>query len=193
VEAPRPVRIAKSTSPARVVRVPAKPSPDPVPVVTNAEDETVTERDNAPARARAWRIGAIYLVALAAMYAGFLALELRGPRAGGALATDALVLFSAVAAALAVGGLVVTLGPVPRSIEVTPTAVVVVEWTGRRRKFPALDDLRVDVVRRYSANFLSSAAVETVEVSDGRRRRTYQLTTGLLAEHRPTPKSPVTV
>ena len=179
------MRIAKSPGPARVVRVAATRPPAPA-----SEPVDVSRRDNAAAVRRGWRIVAIYLVVLLAMYLGFLALDLRGPGARGALAIDGLLVFSAVAVALGVGGLVVTLAPVPRSVEVTSTAVVVVEWAGRRREFPALDDLRVDVVRRYPANFLSSVEVEAVELTGGRRRRTYQLTTGLLPEHRPTPKEP---
>lgn len=183
----RPVRIAKPNGPARVVRVAATPGSSLAATAAEPVELAGSRRDNAPAVARAWRIGAIYLVALAAMYAGFLALELRGAGAGGALATDGLLVFSGVAAALAAGGLVVTLAPVPRSVEVTPTAVVVIEWAGRRREFPPLDQLRVDVVRRYPANLLSRTEVEAIELSGGRRRRTYQVISGLLPEHRPSP------
>jgi hypothetical protein len=193
VASPRPVRIVKSPGPARVVRVAANPPTTLAPAPTSAPAEAnavpVSKRDNSAARARAWRIVAFYLVALAAMYAGFLVLELRGPGAGGSLALDGTLVFSAVAVGLAVGGLVVTLAPVPRSVEVSPNEVVVIEWMGRRRKFPPLHDLRVEVVRRYSASFLSSTPVEAVELHDGRRRRTYQLTLGVLPEHRPPPKA----
>jgi hypothetical protein len=188
VASPRPVRITKSPGPARVVRVAAVPS---IPVPADADPSsgaTSSKRDNAPARARAWRIVAFYLVALAAMYLGFVLLELRGPGGGGTLVTEGLIVFSGIAAALACGGVILAIGPVPRFVEVSPTAVVVVEWTGHRRTFPALDELRVDVVRRYSAGLLSSSPVEAVELNDGRRRRTYQLTEGLLPEHRPVAK-----
>jgi hypothetical protein len=187
VESPRPVRIAKTPGPARVVRVAATPAPAPPPAVPAEVPTGSAHRDNAPAVARAWRIVAIYLVALAALYAGFLALELRGPGAGGSLANQGLLVFTGIAAALAVGGFVVTMAPVPRSVEVSPTAVVVVEWAGRRREFPPLSDLRVDVVRRYAPSVLTGIAVEAVELTGGRRRRTYQLVPGLLPEHRPRP------
>jgi hypothetical protein len=184
------VRIAKSNGPARVVRVVATSGAAPAVATVPSDRPAASRRDNGPAVARAWRIASIYLVALAAMYAGFLALEFRGPGASGALATDALLIFTGVAAALAVGGLVVTLSPVPRAVEVNATSVVVVEWAGRRREFPPLAELRVDVVRRYPANLLSHTEVEAVELAGGRRRRTYQLTPGLLPEHRPSPAEP---
>ncbi len=188
---PRPVRIARTPGPARVVRVAATPGPAATPAPPESEAPVAARLDNRPALARARRIAAIYLVALAAMYLGFLALELRAPGLGGSLANEGLLVFSGAALALAVGGLFVTLGPVPRSVVVTPTAVVVVEWTGRRREFPSLADLRVDVVRRYPAGLLSSVPVEAVELTGGRRRRTYQVTEGLLPEHRPAPSGPI--
>jgi hypothetical protein len=165
--------------------VPVEPGP-------NGERPAGSHRDNTPAVRRAWRIVAIYLGALGALYAGFLALELRGPGAGGSLALEGLGVFSGVAAALAVGGLLVTLAPVPRRIEVRSGEVVVVEWTGRRREFPGLGDLRVDIVRRYPPNFLSRVEVDAVELTGGRRRRSYHLAHGLLPEHRPLPKEPAT-
>ncbi len=187
----RPVRIVRTPGPARVVRVAAIPTAPSAPPGGGTDPSPSSHRDNRPAVARAWRILAVYLVALAALYAGFVVLSLRASSTGGAFATDGLLVFSGLAAALAIGGLVVTLGPVPRSVEVTPTSVVVVEWTGRRRTFPALDDLRVDVVRRYPANLLSPVEVDAVELTGGRRRRTYQVTTGLLPEHRPPTGEPV--
>ena len=186
-----PVRIVRSPGPARVVRVPTTSTAPPTVAAGVTEPPPPSHRDNHPAVARAWRILAVYLVALAAMYAGFLVLSLRASSTSGAFATEGLLVFSGVAAALAIGGLVVALGPVPRSVEVTPTSVVVVEWTGRRRTFPAMDDLRVDVVRRYPANLLSPVEVEAIELTGGRRRRTYQVTSGLLPAHRPPTGEPV--
>jgi hypothetical protein len=182
------VRIAKSTGPARVVRVVATPGTVAENTGTESTDPHASRRDNGPAVARAWRIASIYIAALVAMYAGFLGLEFRSSGAGGALAIDGLLVFSGVAAALAVAGLVLTLAPVPRAVEVTSARVVVVEWAGRRREFPPLGQLRVEVLRRYPPSFLSGTEVEAIELSGGRRRRTYQVTTGLLPANGPAPE-----
>jgi hypothetical protein len=97
-----------------------------------------------------------------------------------------LLYFTIFAALLAVAGVLIALGAAPRALEVSPTAVVVEGRWGRRRSFPPLDALRVEVVRRYPAGFLSGDPVESVEIGDGRRgRRTYQLGVGLIPEHLP--------
>jgi hypothetical protein len=178
---PRAVRIPRTAgeSTAREVRPAVAPE-----TLGNAGPGL---RVNRAGRQRAIRLTAIYLVALLAMYVGFVALDRGTPGGGSEAVTSGLFLFSGIAALLALGGACITLSPAPRSVEVTPAEVVVVEWTGRRRTFPPLSELRVDVIRRYPAGLLSSDPVETVELTGGRRRRTYQLTEGLLPERRPGP------
>jgi hypothetical protein len=51
---------------------------------------------------------------------------------------------------------------------------------GMRRRFPTGPGLSVRVVRRYPAGLLSSAAVESVEIASGGRRRTYLIEAGLV-------------
>jgi hypothetical protein len=186
VASSRAVKIPTAKGAARAVRLPVAR-----PVAPPGSDSPVAGpgdvRANTVALGRARRLVAIYLVALAAMYAAFVAIDLTGPAGGSTATSDGVLIFSGVAAALAVGGLVLTLSPAPRAVEVTSSSLVVIEWTGRRREFPALEDLRVEVVRRYPAGFLASAEVEAVEISGGARARTYQLTQGLLPERRPRP------
>jgi hypothetical protein len=181
---PRAVRIPRSSPPSDtregppVGSLPSEPAPGRPPAGTE-------HLDNRAGRQRASRLSMIYLVALIVMYVGFVVLDRTSAGGSTTAVTTGLLVFTVVAAALAVGGVLVTLSPAPRRIEVSPAAVVVVEWTGRRRTFPPLEDLRVEVIRRHPAGFLSRDPVETVELTGGRRRRTYQVTEGLLPERRP--------
>jgi hypothetical protein len=177
---PRAVRIPRSPGP------PPTPGPDASAVPPSraaARAAAVDRRPNRAGAQRALRLAGIYLAALAVMYVAFVDLDRSGPGGTGTAAETGLLYFTLVAAALAVGGVLVTLSPVPRAVEVHPSAVVVVEWTGRRRSFPPLEELRVQVVRRYPRGFLSSETVEAVELFDRNGPRTYQLTEGLLPEH----------
>jgi hypothetical protein len=182
VATPRTVRIPRSTAPAR----PGPAAPSAAPASELTVEHPVDHRANLAGRQRASRLAMIYLLALIVMYLGFVALDRASAGGSSPAVTTGLLAFTVVAVALAVGGTFVTLSPAPQAVEVAPAAVVVVEWTGRRRRFPPLEDLRVEVVRRYPAGFLSRSPVETVELAGGGRRRTYQLTEGLLPERRPT-------
>jgi hypothetical protein len=134
---------------------------------------------------RAFRLASIYLASLTLLYVAFVLLDREGPGGTGPTAETGLLYFTLFAAAIAVGGVLIAVGPAPRAVEVSAAAVVVEEWWGRRRSFPPLGELRVDVVRRFPASFLSSGPVESVEVGDGHgKRRTYQLEEGLIPEHR---------
>jgi hypothetical protein len=185
VASPRAVRIprAGATVPARTVRVPA-PRPD---AADAASSPAVVRYPNRSGLQRASRLAMIYLGALIVLYVVFVALDRSGPGGTSPSAESGLLSFTAVAAALAVVGVFVTLPPAPRAVEVSPSSVVVVEWTGHRREFPPIVELRVEAVRRYPASFLSSDPVEAVELYGPKGRRTYQLTEGLLAPHRPSP------
>jgi hypothetical protein len=185
VATPRAVRIPRPTAGP----VPAEPAAAATRAATAGPSTplsgSVDRRANVAGRQRASRLAMIYLGALVLMYLGFVALDRASAGGNSAAVTSGLLLFTLVAAALAVGGVLVTLSPAPQSVEVTPVSVVVVEWTGRRRTFPPLEALRVEVVRRYPASFLSRSPVETVELTGGGRRGSYQLTEGLLPERRP--------
>ena len=183
---PRAVRIPRASSgtadattdgEATVRRIVRTPTPA----------ETFERRANRAGRQRAFRLTLIYLVALLALYLGFVALDRAAPGGTSATAETGILEFSLVAAVLAVAGLFVTLSPAPRAVELSPSRLVVEEWTGRRREFPPLGSLHVHVIRRYPAGFLSSEAVEAVQVSGPKVRRTYHLTEGMIPEGRPAP------
>ena len=146
-------------------------------------------RPNLAANQRAHRLALLYLGTLVVLYLGFLALDRSAPGGTSATAETGMVYFSAIAALLAAAGLWVALAPVPRSVEVQPGSVVVVEWWGRRRRFPPLDQLRVTPVRRYPRSFLAGRPVEAVEVTDeDGHRRVYQVEEGVLPVRRLEPR-----
>ncbi|HTW77290.1 MAG TPA: hypothetical protein VMG14_05935 [Thermoplasmata archaeon] len=186
VRIPRPSRSEPPTGPG-----PAPVAPDAAaateggPDIGAAIESAPDVRANDAARRRARRLVLIYLLPLLAMYLGFLELDRLAPGGSSVFGSIGTLVFTGLFAVLALAGVLLTLAPVPRAVEVGPAAVVVVEWTGRRRTFPPLPDLRVEVVHRYPAGVLSDASVVTVELTGGKRRRTYHLTDGLLPEQRP--------
>jgi hypothetical protein len=185
VATPRAVRIPRASS-STTRGTMSSPDHFPLSLPGAATEPTVDRRMNRAGSQRAFRLVLIYLVTLMVLYVGFVLLDRVGPGGTSPTAATGLLYFTAFAAALAVGGVLVALSPVPRSVEVSPTSVVVVEWWGRRRKFPPLSELRVEIVRRYPGGLLSSDAVESLEIGDGRTgRRTYQLEEGLIPLHRP--------
>ncbi|MGI0156344.1 MAG: hypothetical protein ACREDE_09495, partial [Thermoplasmata archaeon] len=140
-------------------------------------------RRNQAATERAFRLTAIYLGTLLILYVAFVVLDRTAPGGtSGAVATG-LEYFTAFAVALGVGGAYVALSPAPRAVELRPDSLVVIEWWGHRRSFPPLNELHRALVRRYPASFLSSRAVEAIEVGTlAGGRRTYQFEVGLLPE-----------
>ncbi len=156
------------------------------PAAAPARATRVDRRPNQAGVERAHRLALIFLGSLAVLYVGFLALDRSAPGGGSATATTGVLYFSAFAAALAAGGLWIALGPAPRAIEVHPDSVIVIEAWGKRREFPPMGEVRASLVRRYPRSFLSSRAVETLEVTDTTgHRRTYQFEEGLLPTQPP--------
>jgi hypothetical protein len=185
---PRAVRIPRpkvsagapeSSSPA-----PFGPAAIPPPPVAPRADV----RWNQAANERARRLLVVYLGALLVLYLGFLFLDRAAPGGTSSTAETGMLYFTLIAVVLGIGGVWVALAPVPRRLEITSAGVVVVEAWGRRREFPPIAEIRPIVVRRFPRGFLSSRAVETLEVTDrSGHRRTYQLEQGLL----PVPASDV--
>ena len=186
---PRAIRIPRpNAGPTRATLPPSDPASRAIPEVKAVGK--VDRRHNQAASERAFRLAMIYLGALAVLYVAFVLLDRSSPGGTSATAEEGLLYFTAIAAALGVGGALVALSPAPRALEVHSDSLVVIEWWGRRRTFPSLDELRVSVVRRYRPGFLSSRPVEAVEIGEvGGVRRTYQLEEGLIAEHRPERRS----
>jgi hypothetical protein len=177
VASSRAVRIPRPRPAPAAAASPAAPS-TPAPSVEKAEI-----RRNQAANERAQRLLMLYLGTLLVLYVAFLLLDRSSPGGTSSTAETGMIYFSVIAAILAVGGVWVALSPVPRSVEVRPASVVVVEWWGKRRRFPPLGELRPGLVRKFPRSILSSRAVETLEITDDSgRRRTYQLEEGLLPE-----------
>ena len=169
------------------------PAPDAAsPGTPPADRGKPVRRPNQAATERAHRLALIYLGALVVLYAGFVVLDRSAPGGTSATAETGLLYFTVFAAVLAVGGLWVALAPAPRAIEVRADAVVVIEAWGRKREFPSMGELRPTVVRRYARSFLSSRAVETLEITDRTgHRRTYQFEEGLIPVTSPADRSAV--
>jgi len=177
MSSPRTVRIPRSKATSgEPVDAAAGAGASPGPATPKSD-----VRWNQAANERAHRLLLLYLGTLAALYVAFLVLDREAPGGTSATAATGMLYFSVIAAFLAAGGIWVALGPVPRRLEVTPRAVVVVEALGTRREFPPLEEIHPSLVRRYPQSFLSSRAVDTVEITDSSgRRRTYQLEHGIV-------------
>ena len=185
---PRAIRIPRTgATTASVSEFPGPTVSVPAPAAERPVKPDL--RRNQAASERARRLLVIYLGTLAALYVGFVLLDRSSPGGTSAAAETGMLYFSAIAALLAAGGIWVAVVPVPRAIEVYPDSVVIVESWGKRRRFPPVGEIRVTLVRRYPRTFLSSRAVEAVEiVDDDGHRRSYHLEEGLLPERRPDPR-----
>lgn len=160
----RPVRIARSERMPDSPGPAAEAAPTPAPERPLSLDSEREVRANRGGAQRAVRVAVIFLVVLAAMYLGFILYDRTAPGGSGSPEGNGLLLFTAVFAAFALIGIVYSITPAPRWLEVTPSRVVVVGRWGQRRAFPPLDRLSLRVVRRYPAGLLSDATVELVEV-----------------------------
>jgi hypothetical protein len=187
VASPRAIRIPRSGGSSALAPSDA-PSSGPSARSEASPKAKSDHRYNQAALERSRRLLVVYLGALVVLYVGFVLLDRSSPGGTSSVAETGMFYFTAIAAALAVGGIWVAVGPVPRWAEIRPEAVVILESWGTHRKFPPLAEIRVSVVHRYPKSFLSSRAVEAVEMVDTvGHRRTYHLEEGLLAEHRPDP------
>ncbi len=176
---PRAVRIPRA-APAGTARAVRPTVGRPVSAGTGPADV----RTNRPGTQRAVRIALVYLVAVAGVYLGSLAYDASRPELMTPGVTTDLTVFGAVALLLGVVGALVSLGPAPRSVELRPGSIVVVERWGRRREWSPRASIQVRVVRRYPAGVLSSGPVESVELALAGRRRTYLVAAGLFGEPR---------
>ncbi len=180
MSAPRAIRIPRAPAAASS----APPGAAPTAAVRAAARRDYELRQNQAANERARRLLVLYLGALVVLYGGFLLLDRDSPGGTSATAATGMIYFSVIAVVLAVGGIWLALGAVPRRFEIRPESVTVIEAFGRRRTFPPLAEIRPILLRRVGTSFLSSRPVETVEVTDeDGHRRTYQVEEGIL----PTP------
>ena len=121
-------------------------------------------RPNVGGSQRAVRLAVLYAVVLTALYAGFVLYDRTAPGGTSSPSTNGVLLFTVLFLAFGIGGVVYTLSPAPRAVEVDLARVTVVGRWGRRRSFPPLDRLSVRIVRRYPAGWLAGTEVELVEV-----------------------------
>ena len=144
-------------------------------------------RRNVAGFQRAFRLALIYLLGLALVFALFVGVDQTAAVTRGAGAGTDLLLLGIAALAFAVVGTLIALHPAPRTIEVSRTAIVVIGRWGRRTEWSPLVELRLRVVRRFAAGFLSTEPVESIELTvPGRPPRTYLVTQGLFPSLSPT-------
>ncbi|HTT46004.1 MAG TPA: hypothetical protein VMH38_08370 [Thermoplasmata archaeon] len=177
----RPIRIAR----------PERPAPKTPALEAGAEAETVPPseieeprevRANRGGGQRALRVTLIFVIVLAAMYLGFALYDRSAPGGSASPESNGLLLFTGVFVVIALVGVVYSLSPAPRRVEVGTSGLTVVGRWGRRRPLPPVDRLSVRLVRRYPPGLLSNATVELVEVwGDGAPVRTYLIEEGLFS------------
>jgi hypothetical protein len=150
----------------RAVRIPrpSRPAAD-APLAPAEAGPTSAFRPNRAGTQRAVRLSLLFLVVLAALYAGFAIVQRGVPGASSPGGQFDLYFFTAVTAVVAVAGTFVALGQAPRGVEVSPTETVVVGRFGQRRSFPPLGVLQVREVRSYRTALLSSAPVAVYELT----------------------------
>ena len=181
---PRAVRIPRSRSPAPSVRDPVEAHERDVPA-----DATPARRPNVAGSQRAVRLTTLYVVVLAALYAGFLLYDRTAPGGTSPATENGVLLFTGMFVAFAVGGAIYTLHPAPRAVEVSADHVTVVGWWGRRRRLPRIGLLSVSVVRRYPAGWLAAGPVELIELwGEGVPNRSYLVEPELFAGANSSPR-----
>ena len=148
----------------RAVRIARRRELSEVPAATATASATFLERTNVAGSTRAWRLFGVFAVLLVVIYALFLAISARA--AGGLSAAPAVpAAFSLLALGLAVWGWSITLGRAPRSVTVRADATLVVERTGRARRFAAEPPVTLDIVERYGAGWLSPEPTQLVRIA----------------------------
>lgn len=144
---------------------------------------TKETRKNRAGTQRVVRITVLYLVLLVIIYVAFVAYAREAPGGTSPGSQRALLEFGGVALLLGVVGAVLTVSPAPRAAGAGSERVVVLDRWGRRREWSPLSQVRIRLVRRYPAGFLSDEPVDSVEVSlEGVRPRSYLVEAGLLPE-----------
>jgi hypothetical protein len=127
------------------------------------------------------RIYLLYLVALVALYAFFLELDVHSTAAGTSINESGVLGFTLVAIALAIVGAWMTLGQAPRGALIGPNEIIVTERWGRQVGFPPADEIKIRLVRRHSRGLLSPQPTATVLVmTQAGARRTYVIDESML-------------
>jgi len=171
----RPVRIPRSAPPlAGAAKGESRETPPSGP--------PGAWRPNVGGSQRAFRVTVLYLVVLAALYVAFVLYDRTAPGGSASPETNGVLLFTGIFAVFGVLGLIVTLTPAPRGVEVATDRIVVVGRWGRRRTLPALERLSFRAVRRYPAGWLADTPVELIEIwGRGTPMRSYLVDSTLFA------------
>jgi hypothetical protein len=169
------VRIART-----VHRVDSVAPPTESDTVAGSGAASADRRQNVGGSQRVVRVTIVYLVALVALYAGFVLYDRSAPGGSAAPESNGVLLFTGIFLAFALAGALLTLHPAPRAVVVAPDRVTVVGRWGSRRVLPPLDSLSSRAVRRYPVGWLSDAPVEQVELwGPDAPLRTYLVEDGL--------------
>jgi hypothetical protein len=169
------VRIARS-----VHRVDSATPPTESGTVEGSGDTSAERRQNVGGSQRVVRVTLVYLVALVALYTGFMLYDRTAPGGSSSPVSNGVFLFTGIFLVFALAGSLFTLHPAPRAVVVTSEHVTVVGRFGVRRVLPPLGSLSTRVVRRYPAGWLSDLPVEQVELwGAGAPLRTYLVEEGL--------------
>ena len=169
----RRVRLAR-TAEGRPA-APGGPPPDPAREVPGTP-----LRRNRCAQQRVRRLTVGFVAVLAALYLGLSLAARAGPQGASAGTFHDLELFGLVAFATAIAGALLTLLSAPASVDVGPHGTVVRSVLGTRSVFRSGPEYALRIVREYRPGVLADGRVASVEVRDGRRRRTYLIDAGLL-------------
>ncbi|HLM70818.1 MAG TPA: hypothetical protein VK423_05520 [Thermoplasmata archaeon] len=182
---PRAVKIPRTPALPHAVRLPAVRTDRSAPPVGVGHERRV----NVAGTQRAVRLSLVFVVALVAIYAGFVLYDRTTPGGTAPAQGNGVLLFTGLFLLFAIGGVIVTLTPAPRAIEIREDAVTVVGRWGRRRRLSSLGLLSVAVVRKYPEGLLASGPVAMVEVyGEDMPRRSYLVEEDLFAGANPLPK-----
>jgi len=176
---PRAIRIP------RAGRAEGSTAADPRKEPPPGEGPATVRRINTAGTQRAVRLTLFYLLFLALLYVGFVLLDRAAPGGASSGAATGVDVFSVLAAALAVGGSLLSLHPAPRYLETSDDATVVVGRWGMRHEYPPIGRIETRLLRRYSAGLLSRSPVISVELSGGPSpQATFLLEEGLIPVER---------
>jgi len=160
----RPVRIARPRTTPVTAGEETGGAAHAVRPAVRVEMPGVARRANRGGTQRAFRVTAVYLVALVAIFGGFVLYDRTTPGGTTSPESNGLLTFTVIFLLFAVFGLVFSLTPAPRSVEVSEDQTTIIGRWGRRRRLPSLEKLSLRVVRKYPEGWLSPVPVELVEL-----------------------------
>lgn len=168
---------------SRAVRIPLRRgSADGLPIAaTPPEAPEGPPIENRGGRNRARRTFLAFLIPLVGVYAAVVALLLSSPLPGPRTDLDAVGIFTGALVGIFLVDYQLTIRSVPLRVRHGPSELVVVEGSGRERRFSTADPFRLQVLKRYPAGPLGDEPTELVTISPSEgASRTYLVDPGLL-------------